>query len=258
MGIVLRKTIYLLGILFVASCQINSSPNAAKDVSRLGISQDSQVENLSFFLHTPSNLSSQRKYPLVVFLHGYGQDVSTSASPGLRNWVSEVVQAKYPCFVLAPQCPKGQKWVDTDWRLKAHTLPEKPTIWLEKATALILQTIKNYPIDTHRVYLTGLSMGGFGTWDLAMRNPHLFAALVPVCGGGDSTQAYRVAHIPTWIFHGAQDEVISVERSRSMVRSLRRVGANPLYTEYSTLKHNSWDSAYSNPALYTWLFSQHR
>jgi predicted peptidase len=240
--------ILILILLFFWGCQVNSQSPAIKPEASLSL------DTLPYFLYLPKQKA--QPYPLVIFLHGYGQDVSTSLSPGLQDLVHPRVQNTYPCLVFAPQCPKGQKWVDTDWRLMGHNLPQEPNRWMKKLMQTLTYIIEKYPIDTNRIYLTGLSMGGFGIWDLAMRMPKSFAALVPVCGGGDTTQVQKIAHIPTWVFHGAQDNVISVERSRAMVRALQKAGAKPKYTEFPSLKHNSWDSAYAKAELYSWLFSQ--
>jgi predicted peptidase len=243
--------ILILILLFFWSCKVNSQSSAVKlDTTNSAVNLDT----LPYFLYFPDK--NIQLYPLVIFLHGYGQDVSTPFSPGLQHLVSPKVQNTYPCLVFAPQCPKGEKWVDTDWRLMGHTLPKEPNRWMKKLMQTLTYILEKYPIDRKKIYLTGLSMGGFGTWDLAMRQPETFAALVPVCGGGDTMQAPKIAHIPTWVFHGAQDNVISVERSRAMVRCLQKAGANPYYTEFPSLKHNSWDSAYAKPELYSWLFSQ--
>lgn len=245
------RIILFLILPFFWGCQVNSQSSAGKPDTSSSVSLDT----LPYFLHFP-NQNTKKPYPLIVFLHGYGQDVSNSLSPGLQNLVSPKVQNTYPCMVFAPQCPKGEKWVDTDWRLMGHTLPKEPHKWMKKMMLTLSRILEKYPINRNKIYLTGLSMGGFGTWDLAMRQPETFAALVPVCGGGDTMQAQKISHIPTWIFHGAQDNVISVERSRSMVRCLQKAGGNPNYSEFPYLKHNSWDSAYAKQELYSWLFSQ--
>ena len=115
---------------------------------------------------------------------------------------------------------------------------------------------KEYSIDPQRIYLTGLSMGGYGTWDLLARKPDLFAAGVPVCGGGDESTAEKFAKVPVWVFHGDKDTAVPVGRSRTMVEALKKAGGHPKYTEYAGVGHNPWDKAYADPKLMNWLFKQ--
>ena len=115
---------------------------------------------------------------------------------------------------------------------------------------------KEYSIDPQRIYLTGLSMGGYGTWDLLARKPDLFAAGVPVCGGGDESTAGKIAKIPIRVFHGDKDNSVPVARSRTMVEALKKAGGHPKYTEYAGVGHNPWDKAYADPKLMNWLFKQ--
>lgn len=111
-------------------------------------------------------------------------------------------------------------------------------------------------IDPDRLYITGLSMGGFGTWDAIQRKPDLFAAAVPICGGGDVSKASHITKIPIWVFHGAEDNLVNPKWSRDMVEAIKRAGGNPKYTEYPGVGHHSWVPAYSDPELFEWLFSQ--
>jgi predicted peptidase len=115
------------------------------------------------------------------------------------------------------------------------------------------EVIAEYRIDEQRIYLTGLSMGGFGTWRLAMAYPDRFAALAPVCGGGDPDQAHLVAHLPTWVFHGAKDDVVSIENSKKMVAALKKAGCDVKFTIYPDAGHDSWTETYNNPELYDWF-----
>ena len=118
------------------------------------------------------------------------------------------------------------------------------------------QLIAKKPIDTRRIYLTGLSMGGYGTWDLIARQPERFAAAIPICGGGDPATAERIKHIPLWVFHGDADSAVKVSRSRDMVAALKQAGGEPKYTEYEGVGHDSWTRTYKSPEIYEWLFSQ--
>jgi len=165
---------------------------------------------------------------------------------------------QYGAFVLAPQCPADDFWVR--WRRgeKSHTLSEEPAEPARLVLDLIEQLKKDHPIDPDRVYIMGLSMGGFGTWDLISRHPERFAAAVPICGGGDESRAERFARLPVWAFHGKADPVVPVARSRDMVAAMRKAGGTPRYTEYPGVGHDSWSSAFDDPELLGWLFGQRR
>ena len=219
-----------------------------------------QAENgkkLKYRFYMPPNSDNKRKYPLVVHFHGAGSrsDNNTSQLYLARKVTSKVNIEKYPCFVFAPQCPAGKKWVDVDWTALSHKMPVKPAAQMAIAMAAIDEIIKKYPVDTKRIYVYGQSMGGFATWDIICRRPDMFAAAVPVCGGADETKAVKIAHVPVWIFHGALDSTVKVERSKTMFAVLKKAGGNPKYTEYPKVKHNAWSYSYS-PKLFEWMFSQ--
>jgi predicted peptidase len=129
---------------------------------------------------------------------------------------------------------------------------------MELLIALINQVKKNFPVDTNRIYITGLSMGGFGTFDAIERYPGMFAAAVPVCGGGDVSKAAEIAQIPIWIFHGAEDAAVNPQYSLDMAEALRKAGAHPGLTMYPETGHFSWIAAYSDPAMMEWLFRQRK
>ena len=124
--------------------------------------------------------------------------------------------------------------------------------------SMLSQIERDYRVDPERIYVTGLSMGGYGTWELALSAPHRFAALAPICGGGSPGRARWIAHLPIWVFHGAKDTTVPVRRSKEMVQALERAGGSPRLTIYPTAKHDSWTETYSNPELYEWLLSHRR
>ncbi len=202
-----------------------------------------------------------KSYPLVVFLHGAGErgtDNEKQLVHGVPEFAKDENRKKYPCFLVAPQCPDGLKWVDVDWSADSHAQPKEPSEPARLVLELIESLRKEYPIDPKRIYLTGLSMGGFGAWDLIARRPELFAAAVPVCGGGDEAQAPRIAKLPIWAFHGAKDGVVKPRRSRNMVEALRKAGGLPGSTEYPHVGHDSWGPAYRDAEMMKWLFDQKR
>jgi predicted peptidase len=203
-----------------------------------------------------------RKYPLVIFLHGSGErgnDNEAQLKWGVLNFATDQAMTMYPAIVIAPQCPAGLQWSNFSradgFAMKLQQNPSKP---MELLIGLIQQSIKKMPVDTNRIYITGLSMGGFGTYDAIERYPHLFAAAVPVCGGGDVSRAASIAHVPIWIFHGAEDAAVNPVYSLNMLEALTKAGAHPGFTQYPEVGHFSWLGAYSDPLMIEWLFRQRK
>jgi predicted peptidase len=216
---------------------------------------------LPYRLLKPKDYDLNAKYPLVVFLHGAGErgnDNFKQLVHGMNDFASDENMAKYPAFVIAPQCPDDRKWVEVDWRLEAHTQPESPSVSLEATLRLVDALQQEFAIDSSRIYLTGLSMGGYGTWDLLARQPELFAAAAPICGGGDPAVAAKFKDVPLWVFHGDKDDAVKPKRSREMIDALKAAGGAPKYTEYPGVGHDSWTQTYADPVLYEWLFAQRK
>lgn len=199
------------------------------------------------------------KYPLVIFLHGSGErgdDNESQLKWGVMNFASDQIMKMHRPIVIAPQCPKNMTWGNfSDKNMSLEQLPTEP---MKLLIELINQTILKFPVDTNRIYITGLSMGGFGTFDAISRYPNLFAAAVPVCGGGDVTKAQVFSHIPIWIFHGAMDGTVNPALSRNMVEALTKAGAHPGFTQYPETGHFSWIAAYSDTMMMEWLFKQRK
>ncbi|MDB5321450.1 MAG: hypothetical protein JWN40_3081 [Phycisphaerales bacterium] len=150
------------------------------------------------------------------------------------------------------------RWANMDWSAKRGAAGKTPSTPMRLTLEVLAQLRKEFNLDEKRLYITGLSMGGYGTWDVIARNPTMFAAAVPVCGGADEATAPIIKDIPIWCFHGGADKTVPTERSQNMIKALKEVGGNPKYTEYPGVGHNSWDKAYSEPELPKWLFSQKR
>lgn len=150
------------------------------------------------------------------------------------------------------------RWANMDWSAKKGSMGKEPTTPMRLTLEVLAKLQKEFSIDDKRLYLTGLSMGGYGTWDTLARYPNLFAAAVPICGGGDESAAATLKDIPIWCFHGGADTTVPTERSRNMIKAIKDAGGTPQYTEYPGVGHNSWDKAYSEPELPNWLFAQHR
>lgn len=218
--------------------------------------------DLPYRMLEPLQNDGTRRLPLIIVLHGVGERGHDNCAQ-LRNGVRELftpqaTRERYPAFIVAPQCPDDQRWVDVDWKAPAHTMAANPTRPLAAVIDLIETLKKDLAVDPSRVYVMGISMGGFGTWEILARRPDLFAAAVPICGGADLATARSVAGIPLWVFHGRQDDVVPVERSRGMVEAIRAAGGTPRYTEYPGVGHAAWTPALSEVALLPWMFDQVR
>jgi predicted esterase len=225
--------------------------------------KDGTGNQLPYRFMRPENPQKGEKYPLVVFLHGSGErgsDNHAQMRNGLFALSEKNIREKYPCYVLAPQCPEGMRWENPE-RGKTRVVHDPGTASqpARMTLELIEKLLKDHPdIDRSRVYITGLSMGGFGTFDLLMRRPDLFAAGMPLCAGGDPDFAATIKNIPLWIFHGSLDETVSPRLSRAMYQKLKEQGAPVRMTEYSTLFHTIWQETYYNPAVWEWMFAQKR
>ncbi len=186
--------------------------------------------------------SASGPLPLILQLHGAGErgDGSNLDPVDVNGFSAMVKDADYPCRIIMPQCP-----ADSFWAARVESIER-----------FVHQLIEGFDTDEARVYMTGLSMGGFGTWFTAMAFPHLFAAIAPVCGGGMAWNAGTLT-MPIWAFHGAQDDVVSVAHSDMMVEALQANGANVRYTRLDGVKHNAWTYAYT-PQLMEWLLQQHK
>lgn len=207
---------------------------------------------------TPSKVEPGEKYPLVIFLHGAGERGTDNTKPmihGVAEFTKPEIRGKFPCYMIVPQCPEGARWVEVDWSADSHKQPVEPSKPLRATLELIDVTLKEFPIDPKRVVITGLSMGGYGTFDAVARRPELFAAAAPVCGGADEATAAQLAKVPMWVFHGGKDTVVKPARSRNAVEAIKKAGGNVKYTEYPSVGHDSWNPAYRDPALLEWLLT---
>jgi predicted peptidase len=222
---------------------------------------------LPFRVMMPEGVESKQRegevFPLVVFLHGAGErgtDNGLQLKHGLREIARPSRRESFPAFVIAPQCPEGKRWVEVDWTESAGagTWPKEPGEVMVALLELVEQFAATHPVDRERIYLTGLSMGGYGSWYAAATRPDWFAAVAPVCGGGDPTWAERLKGVPIWTFHGAVDPVVPVIRSREMIEAIEKVGGSVKYTEYPQVDHFSWGPAYEDESLYQWMFAQRR
>jgi predicted peptidase len=204
-----------------------------------------------------------RKYPLVIFLHGSGErgkDNEAQLKWGVEAFASDEMMSQHPALVIAPQCPENQGWGNFKSKegSREMRLEDKPSKPMQLLYELIQKTIKEMPVDTNRIYITGLSMGGYGTFDAIARYPNLFTAAVPVCGGGDASKAPTFAKMPIWIIHGSEDVAVDPQYSLDMEQALVKAGAHPGFTMYPEVGHFSWLMAYSDKLVMEWLFRQRK
>lgn len=196
---------------------------------------------MNYLLYLPPEYDQQEKWPLLLFLHGGGErgdDIEQVKFHGPPKLIAAGRQ--FPMIVVSPQCPKDQRW-------QSVTL-----------LALLDELCEKLKVDQDRIYVTGLSMGGFGLWALAADAPDRFAALAPICGGGETYWAKAIKHIPVWAFHGELDEGVPVRRSQEMIDALRKEGGAPKLTILPGVGHIAWPAVYDDPALWEWLLAQKR
>lgn len=222
-------------------------------------------QSLPYRLLRPSQLQPGKMYPLVLFLHGAGErgdDNQTQLVHAAAEFARHDRRQRYPAFVLVPQCPQDSRWVESPWDLPtgAGEFDEQPSVSMALTLELVDSFVETNPVDATRLYVTGLSMGGQGSWYAAAAKPARFAAMLEVCGGGDPTWAARYAGIPIWAFHGQDDHVVPVSRGREMIKALTDAGHHPelRYVEYPQVKHDSWTRTYARDDVYEWLFAQTR
>jgi predicted peptidase len=195
-------------------------------------------------------------YPLVVFLHGAGErgtDNSSQMHHLPARFLTDQHLKKKTCYVLAMQCPQDDQWANYKSNTAHPASPRDPMIAVIQA---IQEVAAGHRVDESRIYLTGLSMGGFGSWDLASRHPDWFAAVVPICGGGQPENAEKLAHVPIWAFHGTADAVVPEQASLKMIKAIRRAGGRPAYTSLEGVGHGSWHFAYGPHGAMEWMFAQ--
>jgi predicted peptidase len=200
------------------------------------------TEELRYWLYLPEDYTSKEKCPLILFLHGAGErgdDLEKVKVHGPPKLVEQ--RSDCPAIVVSPQCPSERIWSPTQLSL------------------LLDKCMKSLKVDPDRVYVTGLSMGGFGTWALCAKEPERFAAAIPICGGGDASKAKRLVGLPIWVFHGAKDRVVTPENSQKMVDAIRAAGGTRVeLTIYPEANHDSWTETYANDEVAKWLLSQKR
>ena len=203
---------------------------------------------LPYRLLSPLNVDSTKKYPVVLFLHGAGErgnDNEAQLTYMDKIFGSNSFRQKYPCYVILPQCAEEYRWCDTI------------SVYLNAANQLLDSIVNAVNADTSRLYITGMSMGGFGTWDLISCYPNKFAAAVPICGGADLNMACILKDMPIKTYHGSTDKLVKVTRTRNMTIAIHKCGGNKIdYTELTGKGHLIWNYVYNQPSTFQWMFAQ--
>ncbi len=218
--------------------------------------------SLPYRLHVPLDYLQSKRYPLLLVLHGSGEkgtDNRKQLANGVLAFCDPRLQRKQAAFVIYPQCPESARWVEAPWAEGRYDLTQVPlSAPMSAALELLSALEQEFTIDPARLLVAGLSMGGYGTWDAIVRYPDRFAGAMPICGGGDPTQAAAAKRVPVWAFHGARDTVVPVAASRSMVQALRKVGGRVRYTEFAGVGHDAWNKAFADSKALAWLLGQRR
>jgi predicted peptidase len=224
-------------------------------------------DTLPYRVLLPENYDASKKYPLVYFLHGAGErgkDNEAQLTHGAKLFLKEEVRKNFPAIVVFPQCPRESYWSNVEFGRDSVTGKGififkdggNPTKAMAMAQDLLKDLMQKYPINKKQVYGAGLSMGGMGTFEIVRRNPRVFAAAIPICGGAAPGTASKLKNVNWWVFHGAKDDVVPQSCSDVIVEALKKVNAPVKYTVYPEANHNSWDPAFAEPGLLTWLFTQ--
>jgi len=221
---------------------------------------------LPYRIMTPIESADLDQYPLVIFLHGSGEKGSNNRNQ-LKHVADHFAAAKirvdHPAYVVFPQCPADSRWGSGEYsdqiNRTGYKMAAQPSLPGKLVIDLIDELGSKLPIDPDRIYLAGLSMGGYGAFDLIARFPAKFAAAIPVCGAGDAEVLARQVNIPLWIAHGADDASVPVGTSRAVVEAMRKAGKTVVYTEFPGVEHDSWNPLFGeNPLIYDWLFAQRK
>ena len=228
----------LMGCMAMGAEVVKSDGQSAQTFSK----KITKTVDCNYLLYLPADYGkdAKKKWPIIMFLHGAGERGSKIEVLKKLGLPKMIAQGKnFDFIIVSPQCPNDIWW------------PEQTDVLIN----LLDEVEAKYRVDTDRVYLTGLSMGGFGTWTLAERYPKRFAAIAPICGGGEKYAGYRLKKVPVWAFHGAKDKTVPVERSQEMVDAVKKAGGDAKITIYPEAEHDSWTQTYENPELYEWFLS---
>ncbi len=285
LGSVLAATIVLVAFIPAQQKAVILPPRRRITTQNTYITRvftDANGMQMTYYLYVPANYNPQEQYPLVLLLQGGGERAQVKNTPtqnrtlllnqayarvwgpGYPSPYPPNVQQHWPSFIVIPQVIYPQQFVPGPVSEGFYTQAQQPTDSLRMAKEIVDALQKQYAnIDPHRLYITGLSMGGYGTWDAIERWPTYFAAAAPLAGGGDPTKAARLINLPIWAFHSSSDGVVPVSGSRNMIQAIQAAGGHPHYTEFPGLNHVIWDKVYATgttpspvPTFFSWFFSQ--
>jgi predicted peptidase len=237
-----------LRLAVVVLLPIAAHPLPASAADKVGfvdkVFKDADGAEHKYVVFVPKKYDGKTEYPVILFLHGSGETKGGSKQP-VEVGIGPAIKKQEDAFGFITIIPQSEK---RTWRADSSDG--------KMAMGILDEVMKDYKTDKKRVYLTGLSMGGYGTWSLAAAFPDKWAAIAPICGGGDPKIAEKIKEIPCWCFHGDADNAVKVDQSRNLIKALKEAGDKPEYTEYAGVGHNSWDKAYATPELYEWLLKQ--
>jgi predicted peptidase len=226
------------------ACLAYAATRPANKPKQIAATFESKIHvRVNYLLYLPPDYATEEKLPLLVFLHGAGacdDNLDMVKRDGLPKLIEQ--GKTFPFIIVSPQCGKDQWW----------------TAEQRELTALIDEIVAKYKVDPERIYLTGLSMGGFGTWSLAAYAPDRFAAIIPICGGGTPNVARLLEKTPVWAFHGGKDPIVPVTQSQEMIDAIKKAGGEAKLTIYPDAGHDSWTATYANPEIYEWLLAHKR
>lgn len=227
---------------------------AATPEAREWKAQDGTV--IKYRWSVPQKIEPGKTYPLVLFLHGAGERGDDNTAQ-LKHGVIPIIKGAEKfgtlVFLIAPQCPAGKWWSPADSTKTRLIAAMQPNALLESVLALVTYIQMKYPVDPKRLHVTGISMGGFGTWDLLVRATDRIASAIPICGGGDPPLAMKFKNVPVWAFHGEADDVVPDRGTRDMIEALEKSGGKPKATYYPETGHDSWTRTYDNPDVIRWM-----
>lgn len=249
----------LLAVAICAFPRTVGAEEAWRKLYEAGAYTHTDGQKVPYRLMKPEKIEPGKTYPLVLFLHGGGEngdDNNRSLYIGAADFAKPENRQKYPCFVLFPHVPVGRHWIARDLKWGRGTADENQADHLDMAKALIGRLMADLPIDKGRIYVTGVCTGGVATWTAIQRWPDFFAAAMPICDAGDPAQAAKVINVPIWAFHGDKDSVVPVEHTQRMIAAVIKAGGKPKMTIYPGVDHNSWTATYGNPEVMAWLFAQ--
>ncbi len=257
----MRSPGYLMVLFVLLLVRSTEATSQVVDTIRGSFALDSRVLPYTLY-QCGTSANNTVKSPIILFLHGAGErgnDNRLQVSrvvPRILQTLQEM-KVEHWCL-LAPQCPENEKWVNKEWNAASHTMDSSPGWPLAFAVQVLDSLLVSDKLDTNRIYVTGLSMGGFGTWELVQRYPWKFSAAIPICGGGDLAQAPKLKNVPIWAFHGKKDRLVKVSRTIDMVNAIKKVKGKARMTLFEDQGHICWEPVYGNAGVIQWMLEQHK